>query len=310
MSVNKTPPLPGIRGVLAPVVTPFKNDLEPDADAFLEHCQWLLRNEVSLAVFGTNSEATSLSLDERIGLTEHLLEAGVPARRLMPGTGCCALPDTVRLTRHAVQAGAAGVLVLPPFYYKGVSDEGLFRYFSEVIERVADDRLRMYLYHFPAMSAVPLSLTLIERLLARYPGIVAGMKDSTGDWASARAYIEAFGKDGFDVFPGSELLLLEGMRAGAAGCISATANVNPDGIYAVYNQWDADGADALNRKMSEIRKTFQRHPMIAAMKHVIAQHRGQPSWRNVRPPLTALSSTAAGELAQQLEKIDYQWSRT
>ncbi len=310
MSTNKTPSPPGIRGVLAPVVTPFKNDLEPDADAFLEHCQWLLRHEVSLAVFGTNSEATSLSLEERIGLTEHLLEAGVPAQRLMPGTGCCALPDTVRLTRHAVQAGAAGVLVLPPFYYKGVGDEGLFRFFSEVIERVADDRLRMYLYHFPAMSAVPLSMALIERLLARYPGIVAGMKDSTGDWATTHAYIDAFGKDGFDVFPGSELLLLEGMRAGAVGCISATANVNPAGIHAVYRQWSTDEAEELNRKMSEIRNTFQRYPMIAAMKHVIAQHRNKPSWCNVRPPLTTLSSADARELAQQLEKADYQWSRT
>src|SRR5512143_2730259 len=163
-----------IAGVLAPVVTPFRANLDPDAGRFIAHCQWLVANGAGLAVFGTNSEANSLSADERIALLEALVEAGVDPKRLMPGTGTCALPETIRLTAHAVRLGCAGVLMLPPFYYKGVSDEGLYRTFAEIIERVGDSRLRIYLYHIPPVSQVPISLALIERLLADYPGTIAG----------------------------------------------------------------------------------------------------------------------------------------
>ena len=166
-----------LSGVLAPVVTPFKRDLSPDAARYVGHCKWLLANGCrGLAVFGTNSEANSLSVDERMTLLETLVQGGVPAEKLMPGTGTCALTDSVRLTAHAVSLGCAGVLMLPPFYYKGVSDDGLFRSFAEVIERVADSRLRLYLYHIPPVSQVPITLALIERLLARYPGTVAGVR--------------------------------------------------------------------------------------------------------------------------------------
>src|SRR5512134_1499201 len=171
-----------IRGILSPVVTPFKADLGPDPERFIRHCRWLLSQNVGLAVFGTNSEANSLSADERIELLDRLVGAGLDPARMMPGTGCCALPDTVRLTAHAMKAGCAGVLMLPPFYYKGVSDEGLFRSFAEVIERVGDRRLRVYLYHIPPVAQVPITLGLIERLLKAYPDTVAGIKDSSGDW--------------------------------------------------------------------------------------------------------------------------------
>jgi 4-hydroxy-tetrahydrodipicolinate synthase len=216
-----------IQGVLSPVVTPFRSDLSPDAERFVRHCRWLLSQNVGLAAFGTNSEANSLSADERIELLDHLVAAGLDTSRMMPGTGCCALPETVRLTAHALKVGCAGVLMLPPFYYKGVSDDGLFRSFAEVIERVGDRRLRVYLYHIPPVAQVPITLGLIERLLKAYPDSVAGIKDSSGDWGNTKAVLDAFAASGFDVFPGSETFLLASMRAGAVGCISATANIIP-----------------------------------------------------------------------------------
>ena len=203
-----------IQGVLSPVVTPFRSDLSPDAERFVRHCRWLLSQNVGLAAFGTNSEANSLSADERIELLDHLVAAGLDTSRMMPGTGCCALPETVRLTAHAMKVGCAGVLMLPPFYYKGVSDDGLFRSFAEVIERVGDRRLRVYLYHIPPVAQVPITLGLIERLLKAYPDNVAGIKDSSGDWANTKAVLDAFAASGFDVFPGSETFLLASMRAG------------------------------------------------------------------------------------------------
>jgi 4-hydroxy-tetrahydrodipicolinate synthase len=212
-----------MQGVLSPVVTPFTADYQPDSSRFVRHCTWLLSQDVGLAVFGTNSEGNSLSVSEKIRLLDQLVAAGVPASRMMPGTGACALGDTVELTRHAVKLGAGGVLMLPPFYYKGLSDEGLFRSFSEVIQRVGDSRLRIYLYHIPPVAQVPITLTLIERLLKEYPGAIAGVKDSSGDWSNTKAMLDQFQPHGFDVFCGSESFLLDTMRGGGAGCISATA---------------------------------------------------------------------------------------
>jgi 4-hydroxy-tetrahydrodipicolinate synthase len=280
-----------LRGVLAPVVTPFKPDYSPDPQRFVRHCKWLLAHGCSgLAAFGTNSEANSLSADERMMLLESLVEHGVPASRLMPGTGCCALTDSVRLTAHAVKLGCAGVLMLPPFYYKGVPDEGLFRAFSEVIQRVADDRLQLYLYHIPPVAQVPITLALIERLLARYPGTVAGVKDSSGDWANTQAMIDAFGKQGFDVFAGSEVFLLRTMRAGGAGCITAGANVNPHGIDKVYRGWRSSEAEALQASIDKLRHILQSQAsMIPALKATIAHYADDPGWQTVRPPLVELT---------------------
>src|SRR5437764_14819256 len=228
---------PRLSGVLAPVLTPFRSDLSPDAARFVRHCRWLLSQGCAgLAVFGTTSEANSLSVEERETLLQELLSAGIDPGRLLPGTGCCALTDTVRLTRAAVRAGCAGVLMLPPFYYKAVSEEGLFRSFAEIIERVGDARLRVYLYHIPPVSQVPISLGLIERLLKAYPGTVTGLKDSSGDWANTEAILKAF-RGVFDVFAGSEAFLLANMRNGGKGCISATANINPAAIHGLYANW-------------------------------------------------------------------------
>src|SRR6059058_4611992 len=229
-----------IRGVLAPVVTPFKDDLSPDTERFIAHCKWLLSQNCGLAVFGTNSEANSLAVEERAMLLDELVAAGIDPSRMMPGTGCCSITETVKLTTQAVEHGCAGVLMLPPFYYKDVSDEGLYRYFSEVVQRVGDARLKIYLYHIPPVAVVGITTGLVERLLATYPNAIAGMKDSSGDWNNTKTFLDALAvrtaraARTFDVFVGSESFLLANMRNGGAGTISATANVNPAAIHELY----------------------------------------------------------------------------
>jgi 4-hydroxy-tetrahydrodipicolinate synthase len=295
-----------LTGVLSPVVTPFKADLSPDSERFVRHCKWLLKNGCSgLAIFGTNSEANSLSVEEKLTMLAALIHAGVPGSVLMPGTGHCALPATVRMTAHAVKQGCAGVLMLPPFYYKGVSDEGLFRYFSEVIERVGDERLRLYLYHIPPVSQVPISLKLIERLLAKYPGIVAGVKDSSGDWSNTKAMLDEFARSGFDVFAGSEAFLLDNMRHGGVGCITATGNVNPGPIDNVYRKWRSGEADKLQAGISATRKIVQKQPMIAALKSIIAHFGNDPQWRKVRPPLVELTQEQEAQLIPELKAAGF-----
>src|SRR5438309_3918831 len=241
-----------IRGVLAPVLTPFKADLSPDRERFMAHCKWLLSQNCGLAVFGTTSEANSLSVEERSTLLDALVAAGINTSRMMPGTGCCSITETVKLTAQAVKHGCAGVLMLPPFYYKSVTEEGLYRYFSEVVQRVGDTRLKIYLYHIPPVAVVGITTGLVERLLKSYPNAIAGMKDSSGDWNNTKTFLDAFAETGFDVFVGSESFLLANMRNGGVGTISATANVNPAAIHKLYRQWntagDADNADQQQSK--------------------------------------------------------------
>ena len=291
-----------ITGVLSPVVTPFKADLGPDPERFIRHCRWLLSQNVGLAVFGTNSEANSLSVDEKIDLLDRLVGAGVDPARVMPGTGCCALPDSVRLTAHAVKLGCAGALMLPPFYYKGVPDDGLFRNFAEVIERVGETRLRVYLYHIPPVAQVPITLGLVERLLRVYPSQTAGLKDSSGDWHNTKAFLDAFAKSGFDVFAGSETFLLRNLRHGGAGCISATANVHPGPIARLADTWRGPDADAQQARLDEIRGVFQTFSMIPALKAAIAHYGDDAAWATVRPPLVALAAAEAQALVAELER--------
>ena len=295
-----------IEGVLSPVVTPFKRDYAPDAERFVRHCRWLLKSGcVGLAVFGTNSEANSLSVAEKRALLEKLVSGGVPAAALMPGTGHCALTDSVELTREAVKLGCAGVLMLPPFYYKGVSDEGLYRNFAEIIERVGDDRLQVYLYHIPPVSQVPISLGLIERLVTKFPGIVAGVKDSSGDWSNTKAMLDQFAKSGFDVFAGSEEFLLANMRNGGKGCITATGNVNPGAIDHLYRNWRSADADQLQAGITATRRIVQKQPMIPALKATIAAFGNDPQWETCRPPLVELSASQKETLIRELKAAGF-----
>ena len=306
--MSESPGITRIRGVLSPVVTPFDAELRPDASRFVRHCRWLLDQGVGLAVFGTNSEANSLSVAEKIALLQRLVDAGLPPERMMPGTGCCAFSDSVELTRAAVRLGCAGVLMLPPFYYKGVPDEGLFRSYAKIIERVGDSRLRVYLYHIPPVSQVPISLALIERLLRDYPGTIAGIKDSSGDWSNTRAMLERFQPQGFDVFAGSETFLLATLRGGGAGCITATGNVNPAPIARLAREWGAweiSEADRRQAALDALRAAFQQFPMIPALKAAIAHYGADPGWVTVRPPLVELDDAQRRTLTRTLDNMRF-----
>jgi len=296
------------KGVLVPALTPFQRDLTPDPDVFLTHCRWLLDQGVDgLAVFGTTSEANSLGVEERMALLDHLIANGIPPARLMPGTGTCALADTVRLTAHAVSHGCRGVLMLPPFYYKAVDDDGLFASYSEVFERVGDASLRVYLYHIPPIAQISISLDLIGRLLGAYPDTVVGLKDSSGDWGNTEAVLTEY--PSLATFCGSEVFLLDTLRRGGAGSITATANVNPGGIRKVFERWQEAGAEELQEQITTIRKAFDGYAMIPALKAILAASRDSLQWRVVRPPLRPLHDARATELSADLTALGFRMSR-
>lgn len=295
-----------IHGVWSPVLVPVQDDFSIDAERFLAHARWLLDKGChGLALFGTTSEANSFSLEERMGLLETALGAGIDPQQLMVGTGCCALPDSVRLTKHALDSGCNKVLMLPPFYYKGVSDAGLYRSYAEVIDRTGDDALRVLFYHFPKLSGVPITVGLIELLLADYPGVIAGLKDSSGDWSNTADLIDRFPE--MSIFPGSERYLRQGLQHGGAGCITATANVNAAGARAVWDAWvdNAEELDRLDEQMIAARTAIEAYPVIPAQKFLLARHRKDPQWQRVRPPLLDLDERQGAELLASLAKIDF-----
>lgn len=294
-----------LRGIFAPTLTPVRADLSPDVARWIEFSHRLLENGChGLCPFGTTSEANSFGLDERMEMLEQLIDAGIPAAQLMPGTGACAIPDTVRLTAHAVKLGCSGVLVLPPFYYKAITDDGLFRAFAEVIERVGDARLRVYLYHIPPVSQVGLSLALIERLIQAYPGVVVGIKDSSADWNNLHALLTTF--PGFGIFTGSERFLLQTLRLGGAGSINAVANVIAPlqrRLYEQmqYEQMQSPEAEGMQEEVNRFRQVYKDLPAIPALKQIMAHLRGDADWRHVRPPFVELSDAQAQGLIANLE---------
>jgi 4-hydroxy-tetrahydrodipicolinate synthase len=294
-----------IKGVLSPVVTPFKRDLSPDLGRFIAHCKWLLSQDCGLAMFGTNSEANSMSADERMGLLEKVVAAGVPTERMMPGTGSCSINEAAKVSAHATKLGVSGVLMLPPFYYKGVPEEGLFRFFSEVVQRVGDDKLRVYLYHIPPVSAVPITHKLVERLMKAYPKQIAGMKDSSDDWAHTKSMIDAFAKDGFDVFSGNEKPLIENIKSGGAGCISATANINPGKIAETYKKYATAEGEKLQSWINDVRGVMQGYVMIPGLKYCIAHYGSDAAWTPVRPPLVETDAKSGQEMIAKLDKLGF-----
>ena len=288
----------GPKGVLAAVLTPMDEELKPNHQAFAAHCRRLLAAGChGLSVFGTTGEANSLSVNERLAALEGLLDSGVPVETLLPGTGSCALTDTVRLSRAALEAGAAGVLVLPPFYYKGVGDDGLFRFFAEVVERVGDDRLRLYLYHIPQMTGVDLGLPLISRLIGAYPGVVVGTKDSSGDRERIMTLCREFPE--FSVLAGTETLLLETLRGGGEGCISATVNVTSRlarRVHDAHASGKDDEAEELQERLTQVRMSIEAYPVIPALKQLMTRLTGDEQWRNIRPPLSGLDEKRTKDL--------------
>lgn len=240
-----------------------------------------------------------MSVSERRRLLEGLVEGGIDPSLLLPGTGQPALPDTVELTRHAVSLGCGGVLMLPPFYYKPVSVDGLFAFYSEVIERVGSSELGLWLYHIPQMTGVGIPHELIERLIKRYPQTVLGIKDSSGDWSNTEAMLTRF--PGFRIFPSSEGVLLKALRLGAAGCITASGNINAAAIRHLIDSWTSPEAEALQKPLADVRNIFSAYPLIPAAKAVLSATLGQPGLATLRPPLMPLTREQTSELLGSLE---------
>lgn len=286
--------------LFVPAITPFLSNLSVDNARFVENCKVLLDDGADgLAPFGTTSEANSLSVSERIEALETLIAAGVPANRLIPGTGCSALPDSIALTRHAVSLGCLGVLALPPFFYKGVTDDGVFASYARIIEAVGDMRLKLYLYHIPQFTGVPITLPLIERLLKTYPDTVVGLKDSSGNWDNTYAVIQAFPE--FASFSASEALLGKNLAAGGAGCISASANVQAKNIVSLIRAIGTADEERIAARVTAVRKIFEGLPLIPAIKAATAQRHRDDNYCIVRPPLVALSPEFAPQIDQALK---------
>ena len=274
-----------LSGVIAAVATPIDESGAPDLKRATGLAKHLLGNGCDgLNVLGSTGEATSFSLDERKAVMDAYKKDGVPMDRLMVGTGAASVSDAVALTRHAAALGFAGALVLPPFYYKGVTDEGLTDYIGALVKATEASKLPIYLYHYPQLTGILWNVPLIERLRKSFPSRIVGLKDSSGDMAFARS-AAAVAKD-FAVFPSTEACLLDARKGEFAGCISATANLNADLCQRAWAQGDAAALEAA----VAIRKLFDGRPLVSGVKTLLAHIHNDPALARVRPPLAAVSS--------------------
>ena len=296
MSIDK------MRGLVAPVLTPFNNDLSIAMDLLVEHAKRMLEQGcVAIAPFGTTGEALSVGIDERIDALQGLIDGGIEPASMIPGTGLSNVADTARLSSACLNMGCAAVMTLPPFYYKAVEEDAIYRYFQQLVATIGSDA-RIVLYHIPPIAIVGIPPSLAARLRADFPEQIVGIKDSSGDWENTRKLLDI---EGLPVFPGSELPLLDALALGAPGCVSATANVNASAIARIiqlYDQGDKDGARALHEPAKTLRLAIQESGPIPAQKRLLALASGDDRWANVRPPLTAMSEDAGRELAGTLKR--------
>jgi 4-hydroxy-tetrahydrodipicolinate synthase len=300
------PPVPA-RGIFAAVVTPVDNKGVISVERYTRHARWLLRHGChGLGVFGTTSETQAFSVAERQNALDAYVAAGLPPERMIVGIGCCARADSVALARHALGHGVTRLLCLPPFFYKSSPDEGLIRAFSEVVEGAADPRLELLLYHFPQVSGVPVTKGVIAGLMERHPGALQGIKDSSGDLAHTKDLIASF--PDLAVFAGADGHLLEILKVGGAGTISAAGNLNCHAnreVFDAFERGDLDAATAGMKAVAGVREVLQRHPLIPSIKHVIGKGSRDPVWATVRPPLVELDAATAAGLEAELDATGY-----
>ncbi len=283
-------------GVNAAVLTAMNADLSLDLDRMAAHCRWLLANGCNgLAVLGTTGEANSLGIQERIELLEGLIARGIPASKMLPGTGTTAITDTVLLTKKAESLGCRGALLLPPFYYKNPSDDGLLAYFNEVAQQVGGS-ISLYLYNFPQQSAIPFNVDFIARLLKANPSKYRGIKDSSGNYENGLSYVENFAKDGFEVYAGDDTLLKPLLEKGSAGCITAASNVNCATGAQVYAGWNTPAGAAAHEVLAATRKAVISVPLIPGLKALVARNTGDARWTNIRPPHLKLTAAQQASL--------------
>jgi 4-hydroxy-tetrahydrodipicolinate synthase len=288
-------------GVIPAALTPMHPDGSANSALLAEHCRRLLEQGcASVLVLGTTGEANSFTTAERRSILEGVVSGGIPADKLLVGTGCCSIGETVALTQHALSAGVTRVLVLPPFYYKKVSDAGLFDAFAATIERIADDRLRLFVYLIPQMTGIEIGPDLIEKLHQAFPTAVAGLKDSSGKWESTRELCRRLGAR-IDVLVGTEALMLQAVGAGASGCITAIGNAAARPIVELYEKRSDATAASREHGVNAVRTIFESFAVIPALKAFLAATTGEQSWRTVRPPLRSLSTEETTALLARLK---------
>jgi 4-hydroxy-tetrahydrodipicolinate synthase len=287
-----------LRGVIAAIATPVDDAGEPDVARGANLAHFLLNNGCDgLNVLGTTGEATSFSLEQRKRVMTAYRDSALPLDRLMVGTGAASVADAVALTRHAAELGFAGALLLPPFYYKGVPDDGLVAYVETIVQATSAKPISIYLYHFPAQSGLPWHVKLVKRLLDAIGPRIVGLKDSSGDMAYAREMAGV--STSFDVFPSTEAVLAEARSGAFAGCISATANLNAD---LCARAWRSGDADALNAAVS-IRKLFDGKQLVPGVKATLAHIHRDAAWAQVQPPLAAFSAADRATVAAGYDSV-------
>jgi 4-hydroxy-tetrahydrodipicolinate synthase len=296
------------RGIYAAAISPFNADGSLNTGKLVSYCQHLLGPGGcdGVAPTGTTGEGTSITMTDRLALPAAFSEAGIEKDRVIFGTGSPAAGDCVALTRAAMEAGYNSVLVLPPYYYKNVSDDGLYAYYANLVEKVGSDDLRIFLYHFPAMSATPLSTTLVTRLRADFGPIIAGLKDSTGDFAQSSAFVEATGgvAEDFDVYPSSEAMLWDGLAIGTAGIISGSTNAFGAKAQAARQAPEGPAREAALAKVKSARAMAGKYPLMAAMKTIEAWRSGDDDWLRMAPPLIPLTEAQKTALRADLAALD------
>lgn len=284
---------PALRGVFCASLTPVNADFTLHRQAFTAHCQKLLKDGLTgIALLGTTGEANSFSVAERQIILETALQAGIDPSRLLPGTGVSSLADSVTLTRHAASLGVKTTIILPPFYYKNVSDDGLYGFYANIVERVADPDLQIILYHIPQFSGVEISFGLIESLLKKYPDTFIGVKDSSGNLDHMLEMVRLFPE--FSVFSGADPLMLPLLQKGGAGAITATTNIVGAELAFVFNNFDRPEAAAdllaAQARVIAARNEVSRFHQMASLKEILARQTGLEVWRHMLPPLCALSA--------------------
>lgn len=290
-----------IKGVYAAALTPFTKSGDVDTGRLGAYCGWLLEQGIDgVAPLGTTGEGNSISLAERCRVPGALAKANVPADRTIFGTGSCAFADAVLATKSALDAGYTNVLVLPPFYFKNAPDDGVHAYYARLIEAIGDDRLRIYLYHFPQMSMTPFNVGLVQRLKADFGPLIAGLKDSSGDLAASIAFAAAV--DDFDVYPSNEGVYVDALKAGCAGVISATTNASAPFASKVKVADEVAALDA-QAKLAAVRKAIAKFPLSAALKEIQVSRSGDAAWREILPPQVALDASSRGELLSSLSTL-------
>ena len=290
-----------LNGVFAAVLTPIDDDGQCDTAHFADHCRWLIDDGChGVSLFGTTGEGPAFTARERKQGLEAVLASGVPAAKILPGTGCASNTDTIDLTRHAVECGCENILLMPPFFFKDVTDDGVFSFYSGIIEAAGSPDLRIYIYNFPEVTGVWIRPGVVRRLVAEYGATIAGIKDSSGDWDYVT---EMLATPGLAVFTGWETLVPELLAVGGNGNISGLANVVPPILRRLFDERPTDSDHPLLSGVTDLVDAFADLPVGPGIRALAATLRKWPAWRNMRPPLTPLDSASERELLAAFDRI-------